>query len=479
MKNRATVHRRTVLTGIAGSAAAAVLAACGAGSPATTTPAAPINPPAATTPPTASVGPAQSAATPATAAVPAPATGAPAMTGGGRKVAIQYWHINTDRLGGPAVQEIVKRFNETSTTVALKDTPYPDHTKVVQAVQAGLAANAAPAVAQVGYVFMRYVAGNFPHLPVADIVKRDAQGAEFLKNMVPSVLALGQVDGVQHGVPLGISLPVLYYNAELFRQAGLDGPPKTWAEVREYARRIKERTGKFGVNVAEDSSFAVYQALLESNGARLIVGSGKDVRTGVDGPEAIEAMQFAQDMVLKDRSAVHVAQGQAQMSFKSGEIAMLAIYSSSLETYREGSAFTLGAAPFPTFDAKPRRVPVGGNALFIFARDPQQQQAAWEWIRYLHTPETLTTWVRGTGYLPPRQDVIDDPRYLKSYFDEPLLKAPTSQLPDVTSLASFPGANGLQVLQEFVDAREKILNGQDVAATLRDTARRVNETART
>jgi multiple sugar transport system substrate-binding protein len=55
-----------------------------------------------------------------------------------------------------------------------------------------------------------------------------------------------------YGVPYVFSTPTLFYNADLFRQAGLDPdkPPTTWAEVKQYGLQIKQRTAKLGIDIA-------------------------------------------------------------------------------------------------------------------------------------------------------------------------------------------------------------------------------------
>src|SRR5690606_16847550 len=109
----------------------------------------------------------------------------------------------------------------------------------------------------------------------------------------------------------------------------------------------------------------------------------------------------------------------------------------------------LRTAPFPTWGDKPRRVAAGGNALFIFAKDPAQQRAAYEFIKFLTSKEGQTIWVEGTGYLPIVRGVEDDPRYLADYMAaNPLVRAALEQLPDAVPWAPFPGPRGFEARSE-------------------------------
>ena len=72
----------------------------------------------------------------------------------------------------------------------------------------------------------------------------DAEKAAYYPHIVDTVT----FDGTQWGVPVAFSTKALYWNKDLFKQAGLDPetPPKTWAEEIADAKTIKEKTGVAG-----------------------------------------------------------------------------------------------------------------------------------------------------------------------------------------------------------------------------------------
>lgn len=393
---------------------------------------------------------------------------------------IEYWHINSEDFGGPAVRDMVKAFNEAHPNIKVVEKFQPGSYKgLMQNAQAAMAARKPPAVAQVGYNFLNYASENLPHLSIQEAAARDTADLNFLKeNFLPSVLDLGQVNGKLEGMPFAISNPIMYYNADLFRRAGLDpnAPPATWDDVRQYARVIKEKTGNYGVYVQEPPDNWAQQALIESNGARMLIQDGSAVKTGVDSPESVEAYGLMAEMVLTDGTALHVKWEEGIQAFVSGKVAMLVTTIAKRKNVESLAKFEVRTSKFPTFGGKPRRVPAGGNALFIFAQDPKEQAAAWEFVKFMVSGEALTIWVKGTGYLPPRKGVAEDARYLKPFMDaNPLMKAALDQLPDVVQWASFPGKNGLQAEQALLDARDDILGGKKLAgAALREAAARVN-----
>ncbi|NCC66146.1 MAG: sugar ABC transporter substrate-binding protein, partial [Spirochaetia bacterium] len=73
--------------------------------------------------------------------------------------------------------------------------------------------------------------------PVREILSDD-----FVNDFYPDVLKSFEVDGKPYGIPLYVSPYVLYYNKDLFKQAGLDPnkPPKTYDEMLSYAQKLSQ-----------------------------------------------------------------------------------------------------------------------------------------------------------------------------------------------------------------------------------------------
>lgn len=70
----------------------------------------------------------------------------------------------------------------------------------------------------------------------------DVLDADFLNDYYPNILEAHSVDGSVYGAPLYVSPFVLFYNKDLFTQAGLDPekPPKTYDELLEMAPKLAE-----------------------------------------------------------------------------------------------------------------------------------------------------------------------------------------------------------------------------------------------
>ena len=398
----------------------------------------------------------------------------------GKKVQIEYWHVAAESFGGATVKELVADFNKTHPNIEVTAKYNPDMYKgLTQNLQAAIASGKNPDVVQMGYSFLNYAAENLQYTDLNKAFK-EAGDENFMKdNFLPNVLNLAQTeDGKKIGLPYSVSVPVLYYNPEIFAKAGLDAnnPPKTWDEVSKAAKQIKDKTGNMGFFMQEYADNWAQQGLIESNGGQMLKKVNGKVQAGFDSPEAAQAYQLLADMV-KNGSGLHATNEEGFQAYLSGKLGMVCTTIGKRANFEKSAKFPVKAVPFPAFTGKEVKIPAGGNFLMVFSKDAAKQKAAIEFIKYLESPEALAKWSTGTGYLPPRKGVADDPKGFKKLADEnPNIKMALNEMKKVSKWASFPGANGLQAEQLLIDVRDVILSGKMSAAdALHQTAEKVNK----
>lgn len=382
--------------------------------------------------------------------------------GNGKKTVIEYWHVNAETQGGKTVEELVKEFNAQSDTTEVVAKYNPDMYKgLMQNLQAEVAAGKTPAVVQVGWSFLDYFSNNFNYVSPQEVIdKYYPEDKTFLQDhFLDNVMNLAKNSkGKQVGVPYSLSSPVLYINRDLLKKAGLDpNGPKTWEEVKEFSKVIKEKTDKYGFYFQEPADNWATQALLESNGAQMIT----DGKATFASKEGIEAYQLLADMILKDKSAAHLPWDQGVQSFIDGNVAMAYTTIAQRSNIQDNSKFDVATIKSPAWNGKKVRVPAGGAMLAITAKDENQQKSAWEFMKYLYSVESMAKWTKGTGYVPPRKEVAGAENGLKTYLEEnKMMQAAVEQMDEVVPWTSFPGNAGLQAEQTLLDARDEILGGK-------------------
>jgi len=399
-----------------------------------------------------------------------------------QKTVIEYWHVNAETQGGLTVEELVGAFNAQSDTVEVVAKYNPDMYKgLMQNLQAEAAAGRSPAVVQIGWAFLDYFSNNFSYVePQTVIDTHFPENKTFISdNFLPNIAALAEnSSGSQVGLPYSLSNPVLYINKDLLRQAGLsDEGPKTWQEVQTFAKTIKEKTGKYGLYIQEPADSWAQQALIESNGAKMVTVQDGKIQASFASNEGIEAYETYADMVLKDGSALHLNWDEGVQSFVDGNVAMLYTTIARRAMVQKSANFDVGAVNSPAWEGKERALPSGGCFLAITAMTEEDQKAAWEFEQFLYSVESVAAWTIGTGYVPPRTGVSEAENGLKSFLEEnKMMEAATTQMQYMVPWTSFPGDAGLLAEQMLLDMRDEILGGSKSARdAMIETQNKINE----
>ena len=397
------------------------------------------------------------------------------------KTVIEYWHINSETVGGKTVDELVKEFNESNNEIEVVARYNPEEYKgLMQNLQAETAAGNAPAVVQIGWTYLNYFSSNFDYVSPQNIIDEFfPEDSSFITdNFNANILELAQnSDGEQVGMPYSLSTPVLFYNADILKEAGLpEEGPETWEEVEEFSSKIKESTGKYGLYMREGPDSWNQQALLESNGAQIISEEDGKYKASFASEEGVEAYTMYADMV-SDQEALHASWEEGFQAFINGEVAMLHTTIAYMATIEDTAQFDVRAVSSPVWEGKDRVVPAGGCFLAITAQDEEEQKAAWEFEKYLYSVESMAKWTEGTGYVPPRNNVIEAENGLKDFVEKhPMFTAAADQMNGVASWASFPGDAGLEAEQMLIDMRDQILSGTvDIEKEMKETQDSINQ----
>lgn len=392
------------------------------------------------------------------------------------KVQINYWHVNADTQGGKTVDELVKKFNESQDEIEVVATFNPDMYKgLMQNMQAAVAGGNTPDVVQIGWAFVDYFSENFEYnTPQSIIDQFDAENKNYLEdNFLENVLDLAvNKDGELVGLPYSISNPVLYINKDLLKEAGLDeNGPKTWEEVREFAKTVKEQTGKYGFYLQQPADNWATQALLESNGANFI----EEGKAAFASPEGIEAYKLWADMVNEDQTAVNLPWDQGVQSFIQGEVAMLFTTIAQRTNVQSNAQFDVATITAPSWGDKDIRIPAGGAMLVLTSQDEAKKEATWKFMKFLYENENVLAWTEGTGYVPSTATVKDSDEMKKFLEENPMMEAAMVQMDKVNKWASFPGQAGLEAEQMLLDMRDAILTGKKtVEEALPETQEAIN-----
>ncbi|MDH5247248.1 MAG: ABC transporter substrate-binding protein, partial [Betaproteobacteria bacterium] len=254
-----------------------------------------------------------------------------------------------------------------------------------------------------------------------DDVAKSPQDQAWIKSFYPAFMENSQTGGKTWGIPFQRSTIVLYWNKEMFKEAGLDPnrAPANWKEQLDYAQKLTKRdaSGKvtqWGIQIPSSGfPYWLFQALAIQNGVNLMNAAGTE--TYYDKPEVIEALAYWVDLARKHK--VHpegiVEWGTTPKDFFEKKMAMMWTTTGNLTNVRNNAKFDFGVAMLPA--GKQRGSPTGGGNFYLFKKStPAQREAALKFIKWITTPQRAAQWGIDTGYVAVRADAWDTPA-MKEY----------------------------------------------------------------
>ena len=303
-------------------------------------------------------------------------------------------------------------------------------------------------------------------IPLDDFIKNDSEAQEMVGDFFPGFMKNAQTDGKTWSIPFQRSTVILYYNKDMFKEAGLDPEtsPTTWEEVIEYGKKLTKK-GQWGIELpATVSGYWIYQALyLQNSDSNMMSDDGKEVYLNTD--EAKEALQYWVDLNNKHEI---MPEGVLDWStvptdFIEGKTAMMLTTTGNLTNVKNNANFDFGVAFLP--GNKRVATPTGGGNFYIFKdTSEERQQAAFEFIKWITEPTRAAEWSMNTGYIATRQSSYET-EALKEYVGAfPQAKVAMEQIEFANKEISVYEQGKIQKI--IHDALQAAINGADVNETL-------------
>ena len=242
-------------------------------------------------------------------------------------------------------------------------------------------------------------------------VATSAADKAWLKSFYPAFMLNSEAGGKIWGIPFQRSTIVLYWNKELFKQAGLDPDhaPANWKEQLEYARKLTKRDAsgnvtQWGIEVPSSGfPYWLFQGFTTQNDALLMNPEG--TRTYFDKPAVIQALTYWVDLARKEKVMPPgiIDWGTTPKDFFERKTAMMWTTTGNLTNVKANAKFDFGVAMLPA--GKRRGSPTGGGNFYLFKKStPQQQAAALKFVKWITSPERAAQWGIETGYVAVRPD---------------------------------------------------------------------------
>ncbi|ODN30874.1 ABC transporter substrate-binding protein [Fervidobacterium thailandense] len=348
------------------------------------------------------------------------------------KTKVVFWHA----MGGghgEVLNQIVKAFNESQPNIVVEAVYIGNYSALQQKLLAGAQAGQLPTISQ---AYSNWTAkllqsgiveplNKYMNDPKIGITKQEWEDVfkAFRDNCTWG--------NTVYAVPFNKSLYIMYYNATALSAAGIS-VPKSINELLYSAKVLtkdKNKDGKPDVyGFAFRTTVDTFQIFLMMRGGE-IVKLGKDGKyvSAIDSPETREVLQFFKKLL--DDKVAFAQGGYLNDIFGQGTVLMY-IDTIAGRPYVEQSTkgkFQWAWAPVPVW--KTRNVPFAGTDIIMFSTAKEEEKrAAWEFMKYLISPEVTAYWAVNTGYLPVRRAALQTTIWKQAAKSDPLLEIPLQQI---------------------------------------------------
>ena len=338
---------------------------------------------------------------------------------------ITFWY-GLGGHNGDVVRMLINKYNQSQKKYFVEGTFQSSYDDTLSKFNASTTGNALPNVAQIYDIGTQRMIDTKKIVPVQDLIERDHLQAN-LDDLEPAIRNYYTINGKLYSMPFNSSTAVMYYDKNAFKQAGLPTNQEVWTydEILNAAKKltIKDASGKI---TRAGVGFYNYAWLLEEELAahNALDSTPNNGRTGratkyVFNQNNIgtQWLEFQKALIdNKTASYFGLDSNSSDAAFASGKSAITfesiaSLRGFTLTTQQNGGKVDVGVAYLPRIAGVPQgRTIVGGASLWVTnTGTKEQQEGAWDFIKFTNRPDTQVFWSSNTGYIPVRLSAYKDP----------------------------------------------------------------------
>jgi len=357
-------------------------------------------------------------------------------------VEIQFWHGLAQPLGG-ILEGFANEFNASQNRYRIVSSFRGSYPETMVAAIAAFRAGTAPHIVQMFEVGTgTMMAAGRAVRPVHELLAEAGVQVNW-DDYLPAVRGYYSLpDGRVMAMPFNSSTAVMFYNRDHFRRANLDPnrPPETWAEVEQYARRLREAgiqcpiTTSWPTWVQVEQFSAIHDIPLASQGNGF---GGLNAELRINNPLMVRHLN---NLVTWQREGLFRYGGRdaaADGLFPSGECSIYFGSSGLRARVVREARFEWGVGQLPYYNdapGAPKNSIIGGAAFWAMNRGPNATRSPEEWrgiaefFRFLSQPGIAARWHTETGFLPVTRTAYEQVRAAGFYNQNPGADVPIQQL---------------------------------------------------
>lgn len=347
-------------------------------------------------------------------------SGGDAAMAGGDVVELEFWHAMSGELG-ELVDELVARFNASQSGIQVTATHQGSYDDTYNALLAAMETGGIPNIIQNFDIASQTMFDTGLLIPAHELMNADGYDDGIF---IPAVRDYYSDDQGMVAMAFNSSTPILYYNVDMLAEAGIDSidGSLSFSEFKAMCDQIQAAgVAEFCFTFGQVGWF-FEQTLANSGGLYFNENNGRTGRATeatFNQGAGVEVFEFYTSLIQEGYAPnLSSTWSETDTTFQAGQAAIM-IDSTSDVKIIENSEFPVGTAFIPHADSSERNgVIIGGAALWLLkSEDAAQNDAAWQFMKFMAEGPQQVTWHTGSGYFPVRTDISGDAE-LVSFWDE-------------------------------------------------------------
>ena len=357
----------------------------------------------------------------------------PASDAMANPIEIQFWHAQRPPREN-TLNKIVDAYNKSQTKYQVVASFKGSYDETLNAGIAAFRSKKQPHILQVYEVGTQTMMLSNAIYPVFNLMKDTGHNIDWKSYLQPVLSYYVSSNGELQSMPFNSSTPIMYYNKDLFKKAGLTGPPRTWDEMGEYTKKLVASGTEYGMTSAWQTWVMIenYSAIqniplaTKSNGF-----DGLDTELTINNPMVVKHIERLKSWMDDKRFVYEEREYKGpEAAFISGKCAILMDSIGAIGAVKSAK-FDWGAAPLPVEASmkEPQNSIIGGASLWVLKGLPQEEyQGVADFLAFQASEEMQIIWHKETGYLPITLQAYNKLKADGFYQQEPLQEVGILQL---------------------------------------------------
>ncbi|MGO7989500.1 extracellular solute-binding protein [Rhizobium leguminosarum] len=241
---------------------------------------------------------------------------------------------------------------------------------------------------------------------------------EMKKGVLPGAWTTVQYDGKYYGMPWILDTKYLFYNKEILEKADIKAPPKTWDELTEQAKTIKDK-GLLATPIAwswsqAEAAICDYTTLVSAYGGDFLKDGKPAFQTG-GGLDALKYMVSSYSSGLTNPNSKEFLEEDVRKVFENGDAAFALnwtyMYNMANNPKDSKVAGKVGVVPAPGIAGKSEASAVNGSMGLGITSASKHPEEAWKYITFMTSQATQNAYAKLS--LPIWASSYEDPAVAK------------------------------------------------------------------